>query len=81
MTRSSSVSRLLRAVVLVLFLHTPAVAAPEGQLTYAVHISLVPRWLDPGDLEGLITPFVLFYALHDAVVKSLPGQAQAPSLA
>jgi len=81
MTRSSSVSRLLRAVVLVLSLASPAVAAPEGQLTYAVHISLVPRWLDPGDLEGLITPFVLFYALHDAVVKSLPGQAQAPSLA
>ena len=55
MTRSSSVSRLLRAVVLVLSLATPVAAAPEGQLTYAVHISLVPRWLDPGDLEGLIT--------------------------
>src|SRR2546430_13955776 len=39
------------------------------------------RWLDPGDLEGLITPFVVFYALHDAVVKSMPGTMIAPSLA
>ncbi|OLE00005.1 MAG: hypothetical protein AUG80_03530 [Candidatus Rokubacteria bacterium 13_1_20CM_4_68_9] len=73
--------RLLLALLLTLALITPATAAPEGQLTYALHISLATRWLDPGDLEGLITPFVVFYALHDAVVKSMPGTMIAPSLA
>ena len=80
-TQSSPVPRLLVALLLTLALITPATAAPEGQLTYALHISLATRWLDPGDLEGLITPFVVFYALHDAVVKSMPGTMIAPSLA
>src|SRR5207247_943503 len=80
-TQSSPVPRLLLALLLTLALITPATAAPEGQLTYALHISLATRWLDPGDLEGLITPFVVFYALHDAVVKSMPGTMIAPSLA
>src|SRR5256884_2158465 len=80
-TQSSPVPRLLLALLLTLALITPATAAPEGQLTYALHISLATRWLDPGDLEGLITPFVVFYALHDAVVKSMPGTTLAPSLA
>lgn len=25
----------------------PAAAAPEGQLTWAVHVSLAPTWFDP----------------------------------
>jgi peptide/nickel transport system substrate-binding protein len=29
----------------------------------------------------MITPFMIFYALHDAMVKPMPGQVQAPSLA
>ncbi len=82
--RPSPLRRLILLALLVvigLVLARPAAAAPEGQLTYAVHISLVTRWLDPGELEGLITPFMVFYALHDAVVKSMPGQPLAPSLA
>ena len=79
--RLSSVTRLVLVAVCVLVFAGPATAAPEGQLTYAVHITLVTRWLDPVDLEGLITPFIVFYALHDAVVKSMPGERHAPSLA
>jgi peptide/nickel transport system substrate-binding protein len=75
------VPRLVLALLLALALTMPAAAAPEGQLTYALHVSLPTRWLDPGDLEGLITPFVVFYALHDALVKSMPGNMLAPSLA
>jgi peptide/nickel transport system substrate-binding protein len=30
---------------------------------------------------GSLTPFILLYAVHDAMVKSMPGQPQAPSLA
>jgi peptide/nickel transport system substrate-binding protein len=55
--------------------------APAGQLTYGVHISLAPTWFDPADTNGLITPFMLLYAMHDAMVKSMPGQLLTPSLA
>jgi peptide/nickel transport system substrate-binding protein len=58
-----------------------AVAAPEGQLPWAVHVSLAPAWFDPADTAGIITPFMFLYALHDALVKPMPGQALAPSLA
>jgi peptide/nickel transport system substrate-binding protein len=58
-----------------------AVAAPEGTFTWGVHITLAPTWLDPAETPGMITPFMILYALHDAMVKPMPGQAQAPSLA
>src|SRR5215510_12811500 len=54
---------------------------PNGQLTWGVHVSLAPIWFDPADSSGIITPFLLLYALHDAMVKPMPGQALAPSLA
>src|SRR5215472_9816145 len=54
---------------------------PEGQLAWGVHISLAPIWFDPADISGIITPFMVLYALHDGVVKPMPGQTLAPSLA
>src|SRR5689334_15853018 len=56
-------------------------AAPDGQLTWGVHVSLAPVWFDPADVSGIITPFMVLYALHDAMVKLMPGQSPAPSLA
>src|SRR5271169_6462965 len=56
-------------------------AGPEGQRTWAVHISLAPIWFDPAEISGIITPFMVLYALHDALVKPMPGQRLAPSLA
>jgi peptide/nickel transport system substrate-binding protein len=35
----------------------------------------------PGRAPGVITPFLVLYALHDALVKPMPGNAWAPSLA
>jgi peptide/nickel transport system substrate-binding protein len=58
-----------------------ALAAPAGQLTYAIHVSLAPTWFDPADTQGIITPFMVLYALHDAMVKPMPGKAEAPCLA
>jgi peptide/nickel transport system substrate-binding protein len=59
-----------------------AVAAPpDGTLAIGVHVTLVSRWLDPGETEGLITPFMVLYALHDALVKPMPGGIMTPSLA
>jgi len=56
-------------------------AAADGQLTWGVHVSLAPTWLDPAEASGIITPYMIYYALHDALVKPMPGQANAPSLA
>src|SRR6266850_360093 len=43
---------------LVLFgVSRPAAAAPEGTVTWGVHITLASRWLDPAETEGIITPF------------------------
>ncbi len=58
-----------------------AEAAPEGQMTWAVHISLAPTWFDPAETSGIITPFMVLYALHDAALKPMPGNPMAPSLA
>ena len=58
-----------------------AAAGPEGQLTWGVHISLAPTWFDPAETSGIITPFMVIYALHDALVKPMPGKLLAPSLA
>src|SRR3954465_929696 len=56
-------------------------AAPEGQLTWGLHVSLASTWLDPAETQGIITPYMVLYALHDAMVKDLPGKTQAPCLA
>ena len=72
----------LFAVILVASLApAPAMAAPEGQLTWAFHVSLAPAWFDPAETAGIITPFKFLYAIHDALVKSMPGNPLAPSLA
>ena len=60
---------------------TPSAAAPEGQMTWALHITLAPTWFDPAETPGIATPFLVLYALHDALVKPMPGNAMAPSLA
>ena len=56
-------------------------AAPAGQLTYGVHISLAPTWFDPAETPALVTPYMCYYALHDAMVKPMPGELMAHSLA
>jgi len=56
-------------------------APPDGTVAIGVHVTLVSRWLDPGETEGLITPFMVLYALHDALVKPMPGGIMTPSLA
>src|SRR6185503_2479785 len=75
---------ILALILLVLTLvaaPSAAGAAPEGQMLWAVHVSLAPTWFDPAETPALLTPFMVLYALHDALVKPMPGQPMAPSLA
>src|SRR2546428_312164 len=72
-------------VVVAFVLGVPAVGsaadAPVGTMTWGVHITLASRWLDPGETEGIATPFMVLYALHDALVKPMPAGLYTPSLA
>src|SRR5262245_31394024 len=58
-----------------------AQAKPEGEMRWALYVTLSPQWFDPAEVVGVITPFWVLYALHDALVKPLPGNLMAPSLA
>ena len=58
-----------------------AQSQPDGQLTIAFDASIAPTFLDPAETPGIGTPFVFLYALHDALIKPLPGNDMAPCLA
>src|SRR5262245_18498144 len=61
---------------------SPPAAKPEGEMRYALYVTLAPAWFDPGEITGgFLTPFWVPYALHDAMVKPMPGNLMAPSLA
>ena len=55
--------------------------APAAQAVMAWHVTIVPSWFDPSTAPPQITPFGLLYALHDALVRPLPGQKMGNSLA
>src|SRR5881296_2236338 len=68
-------------VLLTMFAAAPAGAGPEGQMTLVFNVSTAARWFDPAESEGLITPFLFYFMIHGALVKPLPGNPMAPSLA
>jgi peptide/nickel transport system substrate-binding protein len=64
--------------------HPHQVAAqtkPDGEMRWALYVTISAQWFDPGETVGQLTPFWILYALHDALVKPLPGNLQSPSLA
>lgn len=64
---------------------TAAVAAaqppPAGEAVMAWHVTIPPTWFDPSTAPPQITPFGLLYALHDGLVRPLPGQKMGNALA
>src|SRR2546428_13764246 len=73
---------LVALLVAVIAAAPPAPAeAPAGQVTWAIGVSLPPAWFDPAEATGLLTPFAVYYAVHDALVEPMPGNAMAPGLA
>src|SRR5438309_1342913 len=56
-------------------------AQSPDKLVFALHVSISPSWFDPAETPAQITPFGILYALHDAVVRPLPGERMAPALA
>src|SRR5262249_42301877 len=88
MTRASLLASAV-ALVLTIAVVQPAPAAgpagrsgaPPGQIASAIAVALAPGWSVPAETPGVITPFLTLYALHDALVKPMPGNAWAPGLA
>jgi hypothetical protein len=52
----------------------------SGQMTWAVHVALAPTWFDPAETSAMI-PYMFLYAIHDALIKPMPGDPQCPCLA
>jgi peptide/nickel transport system substrate-binding protein len=76
-------ARVIVITALVLALGTAAALAaePAGEITVSFHVTLAPSWFDPSTAPPQITPFGVMYAIHDALVRPLPGQKMGPSLA
>jgi len=79
--RPRSVISIALAILATIVAPTGRAAAQGDQVTWGVHITLAPTWLDPAESSGIITPYMIYYALHDALAKPMPGQPLAPSLA
>ena len=58
-----------------------AQAKPTGGLNWAWHVTMAPAWFDPAKAPAQITPFLILYAVHDALVRALPGERQGNALA
>ena len=72
----------LGALVLVTTVESPsAQTRPDGEMRWALYVTLSPLWFDPGEVVGQLTPFWVLYAMHDALVKPMPGNLLGASLA
>ena len=56
-------------------------ANSRARLVWGTHISLAPTWLEPAETGGVITPFMMLYAIHDALVKPMPNDPEQLCLA
>lgn len=79
--RRSRLLGLLLVAGLVAAVSPHVTAAPEGTVAYAVHVTIAPAWFDPADNAGQITPYMIQYALHDAMIKPMPQGMMTPGLA
>jgi peptide/nickel transport system substrate-binding protein len=71
----------LLAVALSIVTVSGSAVAAEGEMRWGLHVTLAAKWLDPAETEAFSTPFMVLYAVHDALVKPMPGGLSTPSLA
>jgi peptide/nickel transport system substrate-binding protein len=66
----------------ILFFNLPmAGAAPQGTLKEAIHWGLSADWFDPAVSSHVTSAFFILYFIHDALIKAMPNETYAPSLA
>jgi len=73
--------RVLLGAALVVALVPVVGLAAEGELRYGLHVTVPAKWLDPGETEAFSTPYMVLYAVHDALVKPMPAGMTTSSLA
>ena len=54
---------------------------PSGSLVFSWHTAFSPAWLDPQDNPAFITPYAFGYIMHDALMRHMPDEPFALSLA
>src|SRR5262249_6972257 len=81
MKRSLGRISLVLAAWLVIVVTPARAEAPAGPVTGGVPVAPPPAWFDPADATGILIPFMVYYALHDALVKPMPGNPMSPCLA
>ena len=76
-------SRWLMVAMVVTGLADAAMAQrpPAGQLSLGVSFTITPPYLDPAEATQVSASSIFLYALHDALIKPLPGNPMAPALA
>jgi len=79
--RASVLVALLALVIGLLILDATAQDKPAGEMVLAWHVTIAPAWFDPIDTPAQITPYGALHALHDALVRPLPGEKMGNSLA
>jgi peptide/nickel transport system substrate-binding protein len=76
------VAKRVRVLLVAVALLLPSTAlAAEGELRWALHVTLAAKWLDPAETEAFNTPYMVMFAVHDALVKPMPAGMTTPSLA
>jgi peptide/nickel transport system substrate-binding protein len=83
MTPRASLAILLTVAALLVGWSPGLSAQPQqaGALVIAWPVTIVPAWFDSAETPAQITPFALLYALHDGLVRPLPGERMGTSLA
>ena len=76
-----SIARNIVVALVFLFADPAVAAAADGEMRWGLHATLAPKWLDPAETEAFNTPVMVLYAVHDALVKSMPAGVSTPSLA
>src|SRR2546429_4172582 len=66
---------------LVVLAASAAGAGQPGEAVMAWPVTLAPTWFDPSTAPPQIPPFGMLYAIHDAMVRPLPGSKMGASLA
>jgi peptide/nickel transport system substrate-binding protein len=82
---ASGVTKLRNMLLAIMFTTSFAAAAyvddVDSRVTLGYSISIAPAWFDPANTPGIVTPFLVIYALHDSVLKGMPAGPFTPSLA
>ncbi len=88
--RSRGMKRILINFGLLLFLlgipwigysAPPASYKPAGTVSWGIHFQMAADWVDPAVTESKTHPWVVLYAIHDALLKDMPQGPNTPSLA